>query len=123
MPKSVLVSDLNRAACFCLCIDVGRPHNGATPEHENRHAQKKGMSVKPEVEAAVVSIRENPNDHTARVNLRWEGKHQISDFALNKLGTVLNSEDETDQHSGWAIVESPVKAAVGKTIPLLKEAK
>jgi hypothetical protein len=96
---------------------------GQPPEHENRHAQKKGMSVKPEVEAAVVSIRENPNDHTARVNLRWEGKHQISDFALNKLGTVLNSEDETDQHSGWAIVESPVKATVGKTIPLLKEAK
>jgi hypothetical protein len=96
---------------------------GQPPEHENRHAKKKGMSVKTEVEAAVVSIRENPSDRTARVNLRWEGKHQISDFDLNKLGTVLNSEDETDQHSGWAIVESPVKATVGKTIPLLKEAK
>jgi hypothetical protein len=92
------------------------------PEHENRHAKKKGMSVKTEVEAAVVSIRENPNDRTARVNLRWEGKHQISDFDLNKLGTVLNSEDETE-HSGWAIVESPAKATVGKTIPLLKDAK
>jgi hypothetical protein len=32
-----------------------------------------------------VSIRENTNDRTARVNLRWEGKHQISDFALEKL--------------------------------------
>ena len=91
---------------FVLASTRSRLHNG-----------------KPEVEAAVVSIRENPNDHTARVNLRWEGKHQISDFALNKLGTVLNSEDETDQHSGWAIVESPVKATVGKTIPLLKAAK
>ena len=50
--------------------------------------------MKTEVEAAVVSIRENPSDRTARVNLRWEGKHQISDFDLNKLGTVLNSEDE-----------------------------
>jgi hypothetical protein len=96
---------------------------GQPPEHENRHAQKKGMSVKPKVEAAVVSIRENPNEHTARVNLRWEGKYQISDFDLDKLGTVLNSEGETDEHSGWAIVESPVKATVGKTIPLLKEAK
>ena len=71
---------------------------------------------------AVVSVRENPNEHTARVNLRWEGKYQISDFDLDKLGTVLNSEDETE-HSGWAIVESPVKATIGKTIPLLKEAK
>jgi hypothetical protein len=39
------------------------------------------------------------------------------------LGTVLNSEDETGENSGWAIVELPVKATVGKTIPLLKEAK
>jgi hypothetical protein len=80
------------------------------------------MSVKSEIEAAVVSIHENTNDRTARVNLRWEGRYQISDFALNKLGSVLNSEGE-DEHSGWAIVELPVKATVGKAIPLLKEAK
>jgi hypothetical protein len=80
------------------------------------------MRVKSEVEAAVVSIHENTNDGTARVNLRWEGKHEITDFALNKLGSVLNSEGETE-HSGWAIVELPVKATVGKAIPLLKEAK
>lgn len=73
--------------------------------------------MKTEIEAAVVSIRENTNDRTARVNLRWEGKHQISDFALEKLGTVLNSEDETD-HSGWALVERPVKVTVGKAVPL-----
>jgi hypothetical protein len=78
--------------------------------------------MKSENEAAIVSIHENTNDRTATVNLRWEGKHQISDFALNKLGSVLNSEGE-DEHSGWAIVELPVKAAVGNTIPLLKEAK
>ena len=83
--------------------------------------------MKTEIEAAVVSIRENTNDGTARVNLRWEGKHQISDFALEKLGTVLgtvlNSEGEIGQNSGWAIVEVPAKATVGMTIPLLKEAK
>ena len=77
------------------------------------------MSVKTEVEAAVLSIRDNPDDGTARVNLRWEGIHQISDFDLDKLGTVLNSEDETE-HSGWALVERPVKVTVGKTIPLRK---
>jgi hypothetical protein len=79
------------------------------------------MSVKTEVEAAVVSIRENTNEGTARVNLRWEGNHQISDFALDKLGDVLNSEAE-GEHNGWAIVKLPVKATAGKTIPLLKGA-
>lgn len=80
------------------------------------------MNVKNEVEAAVVSIRERTDQGTARVNLRWEGNHQISDFDLNKLGSVLNSEGEAE-HSGWAVVELPVKATIGKAIPLLKEAK
>jgi hypothetical protein len=67
------------------------------------------MSVKTEIEAAVLSIHDNPGDGTARVNLRWEGHHQISDFDLAKLGNVLNSEDETE-HSGWVLVERHVKA-------------
>jgi hypothetical protein len=79
--------------------------------------------VKTEIEAAVVSIRENTKNRTARVNLRWEGKHEITDFALEKLGTILNSEDETGQNSGCTIVELPARASVGMTIPLLKEPK
>jgi hypothetical protein len=75
-----------------------------------------------EVEAAVVSIRENPDEGTARVNLRWEGGHQISDFNLDKLGRVLNSEDEFE-HGGWVLVERPVNVSVGTTLPLLKEVK
>jgi hypothetical protein len=55
----------------------------------------------------------------ARVNLHWEGGNQISDFDFDKLGKVLNSEDETE-HSGWALIERPVKVTVGKTIPLKK---
>ena len=78
--------------------------------------------MKTEVEAAVISIRENTDEGTARVNLRWEGNHQISDFDLNKLGSVLNSEGEAE-HSGWAVVALPVKAKIGKVIPLLKEAQ
>jgi hypothetical protein len=78
--------------------------------------------MKTEVEAAVVSIRENPDEGTARVNLRWEGAYQISDFDLDKLGRVLNSEDEFE-HGGWVLVERPVKVSVGTTLPLLKEAK
>ena len=73
--------------------------------------------MKTEVQAAVLSIHENSDEGTATVNLRWDGNHQISDFDLDRLGKVLNSEVETD-HSGWALVERPVKATVGKTIPL-----
>jgi hypothetical protein len=73
--------------------------------------------VKTQVEAAVVSIHESSDEGTATVNLRWEGHHQISDFDLFKLGRVLNSEGETE-HSGWAIVERPLKLTVGNTIPL-----
>jgi len=80
------------------------------------------MDMKTPVEAAVVSIRENPDEGRARINLRWEGNHQISDFDLDKLGRVVDSEDETE-HGGWAFVEMPVATSVGKTIPLLKEAK
>jgi hypothetical protein len=73
-------------------------------------------------EAAVVSIRDNTDEGKARINLRWEGKHQISDFDLDKLGRVIDSEDETE-HSGWVFVELPVEVSVGKTIPLIKEAE
>jgi hypothetical protein len=73
--------------------------------------------VKTEVQAAVLSIHQNSDEGTATVNLRWDGNHQISDFDLDRLGKVLNSEVETD-HSGWALVERPVKVTVGKTIPL-----
>ena len=73
--------------------------------------------MKTGVEAAVMSIHENSDEGTARVNLRWEGNYQISDFDVDKLGKVLNSEDETE-HSGWALVERPVKVTVGKTVPL-----
>ena len=79
--------------------------------------RKKGITVKTDVEAAVVSIHENSDEGTATVNLRWDGKHQISDFDLDKLGRVLNSEVETDT-SGWAVVQRPLKVTVGKSIPL-----
>ena len=73
--------------------------------------------MKTGVEAAVVSIHENPDEGTARVNLRWEGNHQISDFDVDKLGKVVDSEVETE-HSGWALVERPVKVPVGKAVPV-----
>ena len=72
-------------------------------------------------EAAVVSVRDITDEGKARINLRWEGKHQIADFDLAKLGKVIDSEDETEQ-TGWVFVELPAEISVGKTIPLIKEA-
>lgn len=76
--------------------------------------------MKTQDEAAVVSVRDNPDVGMARINLRWEGSHQISDFDLDKLGRVLDSEDETE-HTGWVFVERPVRIEAGATIPMLKK--
>jgi hypothetical protein len=74
--------------------------------------------VKDQTDAGVISIRDNPNEPTSRINLRWQGDHKIADFDLDKLGKVLNSEDETE-NAGWVIVERPVEARIGQSIPLL----
>jgi len=98
------------------------PEFGEEPRFFSGINIKKGMSVKTEDEAGVVSIRDNPDKRTTRINLRWEGNHQISDFDLDRIGKVLNSEDETE-HTGWVLAELPLKASVGTTIPLLKGAQ
>jgi hypothetical protein len=41
----------------------------------------------------------------ARINLRWKGNHDISDFDLDLLGEVVNCEAETET-TGWVIVRS-----------------
>jgi hypothetical protein len=76
-------------------------------------------NVNDQTDAGVISIRDNPDEPTARVNLRWQGHYKIADFDLGKLGRVLNSEDETE-HAGWVMVERPVEAKIGQSIPLLK---
>jgi hypothetical protein len=67
-------------------------------------------------EALVTSVHNNNEEGTTRVNLRWEGKHEIGDFKLEKLGTVVNSETETED-SGWVMVEYPGNAKPGDAIP------
>ena len=55
--------------------------------------------------AFVVSVHyDDPNGH-ARINLNWIGNHEISDFNLDSLGTVVDCETETE-NTGWAIVRS-----------------
>ncbi|MBV9999435.1 MAG: hypothetical protein JO015_10015 [Verrucomicrobia bacterium] len=76
-------------------------------------------------EALVTSVH-NYNEPTVsgetgktRIDLRWEGPHEIGDFELERLGNVLNNETETE-HTGWVEVVYPGNAKTGDVIPLRK---
>ena len=55
--------------------------------------------------AFVVSVHYDDPNAPARINLKWQGNHEISDFNLDSLGTVLDCEAETE-NTGWATVSS-----------------
>jgi len=55
--------------------------------------------------AFVVSVHYDDPYGAAHINLKWKGNHQISDFDLDRLGEVRNSETETE-NTGWVIVRS-----------------
>jgi len=67
--------------------------------------------------AIVTSCHEHDAPGTWRINLKWQGDHEISDFGLERLGVVQRSEAETG-HTGYVIVKSHVNPNVGDTIPL-----
>jgi len=69
--------------------------------------------------AVVTSCHEHDTPGTWRINLKWEGDHEISDFALDRLGTVQSAEAETD-HSGYVIVKSHTNPNIGDLIPSRK---
>lgn len=55
--------------------------------------------------AFVVSVHYDEPCGAARINLKWKGNHQITDFDLDCLGKVLNCETET-ANTGWVIIRS-----------------
>jgi hypothetical protein len=55
--------------------------------------------------AFVVSVHDDVFSGTVRINLRWQGNHDISDFDLDFLGEVVRCEAETE-NTGWVIVRS-----------------
>lgn len=55
--------------------------------------------------AFVVSVHDDFLSGTVRINLRWKGNHDISDFDLDFLGAVVRCEAETEK-AGWVIVRS-----------------
>jgi hypothetical protein len=55
--------------------------------------------------AFVVSVHDDVLNRTVRINLRWKGNRDISDFALDVLGEIVRCEAETE-NTGWVIVRS-----------------
>jgi hypothetical protein len=70
--------------------------------------------------AFVVSLHyEVYSPHALRINLKWQGEHDISAFHLERLGQVVHSEMETE-HTGWVIIRSSHLVMPGEAIPLRK---
>ncbi len=55
--------------------------------------------------AFVVSVHYGATNDIARINVKWKGNHEISDFNFDRVGEVLSSETETE-NTGWVIVRS-----------------
>src|SRR6516162_10392659 len=67
--------------------------------------------------AFVMSVHQDVSPEVLRINLRWRGNHEISDFDLAGLGKVLHAEAETE-NAGWVIIEHPRFVKPGDELPL-----
>jgi hypothetical protein len=56
--------------------------------------------------ARILSVDEEVSPNTFRVNLEWQGNHDVADFDLERYGKVLSIQDEAENR-GWAIIERP----------------
>ena len=54
--------------------------------------------------ALVRSIHEDVCQGTLRINLKWQGNHDISAFDLGRLGNVMYYVNETE-NTGWVIIQ------------------
>ena len=54
--------------------------------------------------AFVVSVHYESLEGATRINLKWKGHHEISDFDFDHLGEVIGSGTETE-NAGWVIVQ------------------
>ena len=70
----------------------------------------------PTNEAKVLSVNADVAPNTVRVSFQWQGDHDISDFDLQRFGTVLRIQDETG-NTGWAIIERPFHARIAHALP------
>ena len=66
--------------------------------------------------AFILSVHEDVSPGTLRINLKWQGNHEIFDFNLDRLGKVVNSATETG-NTGWVMIEHPRHLKPGDAIP------
>jgi hypothetical protein len=73
--------------------------------------------------AVVMSFYQHGAAGTIRINLRWQGNHQVGDFRFDSLGEVLDYETQTE-HTGWVTVTGVRLASLrlGDEFPSLKAA-
>jgi hypothetical protein len=76
------------------------------------------ISVHSDVESRTL-LKQTVRDNTVRINLKWQGKHDLADFDVDRLGNVVSSDIETE-HTGWVIIEPRHAVKPGDTIPLRK---
>ena len=74
------------------------------------------VSVHADVESRTL-LHQNVQDRTVRLNLKWQGKHDLADFNLDRLGRLVSCDTESE-HTGWAIIEPYKNVKPGDTIPL-----
>jgi hypothetical protein len=67
--------------------------------------------------ALVRSIHEDVCQGTLRINLKWQGNHDISAFDLDRLGNVMYYVGETE-NTGWVIVQQSHFVKPGHEIAL-----
>lgn len=76
------------------------------------------VSVHSDIESRTL-LKQTVQDNTVRINLKWQGKHDLADFDVDRLGKVVSSDIETE-HTGWVIIEPRHAVKPGDTIPLRK---
>ena len=54
--------------------------------------------------AFVVSVHYESLENATRINLKWKGHHEISDFDFDRLGEVIGCGTETE-NAGWMVVQ------------------
>lgn len=67
----------------------------------------------------IVSLHYDASPDTLRVNLTWQGDHDISAFDLDRFGQVLHYENESE-NTGWALIKPSCLVSPGEAIPLRK---
>lgn len=85
------------------------PGFGPLVQRHGQDAAAETRQSKAEVnadKAVVMSLHPHGAAGTLRLNLRWQGPHQVNDFKFDSLGVVQDYQTETE-HTGWVTLQPP----------------